>query len=363
MRKNIWLVLLLMPVCVLFMLTCDPELEEKAKVEADLILEGGRVAFYFDEPKLEMGKTYIVTFDMKACDESFLGNRMGGKLSYEETSFAPAVIPEDGQVSPPKATVKANEDMEAFFIVAGWDYCMPNIILDRPMKYKWTFTVGQQQRDNKPIFKDRNENIITNWQETPDGMKQFFLLIAQTPSWKNFPAFTQFGVQFNSKPGITIREKAMPSGTLTKLPDITLDNRNTTNGSGVIQTDFPRLRSTLADDPYTFIRVYMKGCSLNATQIEEREGVAAIGNLDNIRNSNPNAMVLVPAGGTKRPVGVAEDDFSEEIPTRGGSNLNFFVDLDIEDIMLFLKTNESYLNVDVTKSGRLDRIEMYTYKK
>jgi hypothetical protein len=343
------------------MFSCGPsELENKTTLDdADLTLEGGRVAFYFNEPRIEEGKTYIVTFDMKDCDESFRGNRMGGKLSYEDKSAATSNIPAEGKlISPTNAS-------EEFYIVAGWDYCMPNIILDRPMKYKWTFTGGQQQRDNKPLFKDKNGDIMSDWQKVPDDAAQFFLLIAQNLAWKNFGAFTQFGVNVNkdiSELGITIKEKVMPSGTLTKLgANITLDNRNNTTGAGEIRTDYSRLPAAFAADPYAFIRVYMKGCSFNATEIEERTNVAAIGNLDNIRAANPNAMVLVPAAGTTRPDGVAEEDFSDLIPVRGGSNLNFYVDLDIEDILLFRKSNETYLNVTVSR-GRLDRIELYTYQ-
>ena len=361
MKKNVWPALVLAPVCVMFMLGCGPsELENKTKLDdADLTLEGGRVAFYFNEPRIEIGKTYIVTLDMKDCDESFRGNRMGGKLSYEDKSAATNNIPDEGLlISPTKAS-------EEFYIVAGWDYCMPNIILDRPMKYKWTFTGGQQQRDNKDLFKEKDGSIMSDWQKVPDDKAQFFLLIAQNLSWKNFGSYTQFGVNVNkdiSELGITIREKVMPSGTLTKLSDIALDERNNSTGAGVIRTDYPRLPAAHAADPYAFIRVYMKGCNLNATEIEERANVAAIGNLDNIRSANPNAMVQVPARGATRPDGVAEEDFSDEIPERGGgSNLNFYVDLDIEDLLLFRKSNESNLNVTVSK-GRLDRIEMYTYQ-
>jgi hypothetical protein len=360
MKKNGWPVLALIPVCVLFMLSCGPsELENKEKLsDADLTLEGGRVAYYFNEPRIEKGKTYIVTFDMEACDESFLGNRMGGKLSYEDASAATMNIPAEGLlVSPTDAS-------EEFYIVAGWDYCMPNIILDRPMKYKWTFTGGEQQRDNKPLFKDKNEKII-DWNKVPDDKAQFFLLIAQNLAWKNFGSFTQFGVHVGkgiNELGISIREKVMPSGTLTMSSVITLDDRNNTTGAGVIRTDYSKLSAAFAADPYAFIRVYMKGCSFNATEIEERRSVAAIGNLDNIRSANPNAMVLVPAGGTTRPAGVAAEDFSDLIPARGGSGLNFYVDLDIEDILLFRKSDERNLNVTVSL-GRLDRIELYTYQK
>jgi len=361
MKKTVWPLLALISVCVLFVLSCGPsELEEKTTLEdADLVLQGGRVAYYFNEPRIEAGKTYIVTFDMTACDGSFLGNRMGGKLSYEDVSAATNNIPPEGKsVSPTKAS-------EEFYIVAGWDYCMPNIILDRPMKYKWTFTGGQQQRDNKPLFKDKSGDIMQNWQKVPDDKAQFFLLIAQTPNWKNFKDFSQFGVNVGkgiNDLGISIREKVMPDGTLTKLsPDITVDGKNNT-GAGVIQTDFSRLTAALAADQYAFIRVYMKGCSFSALDIDERTNVVAIGNLDLIRSVNPNAMVLVPAGGTTRPDGVAEEDFSPEIPVRGGNNLNFYVDLDIEDLMLFLKKDESYLNVTVSR-GRLDRIELYTYQQ
>jgi hypothetical protein len=232
------------------------------------------------------------------------------------------------------------------------------------MKYKWTFTAGQQQRDNKPLFKEKDGSIMSDWQKVPDNAAQFFLLIAQNLSWKNFGSYTQFGVNVNkdiSELGITIREKVMPSGTLTKLPDIALDDRNSNSGAGVIRTDYSRLPAAFADDPYAIIRVYMKGCSFNPTEIEERTNVAAIGNLDNIRSANPNAMVQVPAGGATRPEGVAEEDFSDEIPVRGGSNLNFYVDIDIEDILLFRKSDETYFNVTVSR-GKLDRIEMYTYQ-
>ena len=367
MNKKNWLVLI--PVCIMLMFSCGPtELEQKATLsEADLVLEGGRVAFYFDEPKLVLGKTYIITFDMEDCDESFYGNRMGGKISYEEPNYVQGEIPEDGPkkglISPPKSTVKANEDMEKFYIVAGWDYCMPNIILDRPMRYKWTFTAGEQQRDNKPILVDRSENKIPNWTETPDGMKQFFLLIAQNLSWKNFGSFTQFGVKFASIPGITIREKVMPEGTLTLLGAITVDDKSSSTGAGTIRTDFSKLSEALAADKDAFLRFFMKGCNLNGTEIEERSAVAAIGNLDNIRTADPNAMIIVPAAGTKRPEGIAAEDFVDEIPIRGGSGLNFFWDLELDDIMLFKKTpGDTYFTVKVTK-GRLDRIELYTYKK
>jgi hypothetical protein len=146
------------------------------------------------------------------------------------------------------------------------------------------------------------------------------------------------------------------------LSTITLDDKNNATGTGTIQTDYSKLTAAHAADPYAFIRFYMRGCSLNGTEIEERRSVVAVGNLDNIRSANPNAMVLVPAAGTKRPAGVAEEDFSDEIPAKGGSNLNFYTDLDIEDILLFRKSDESYLNV-IVSLGRLDRIELYTYQK
>jgi hypothetical protein len=152
----------------------------------------------------------------------------------------------------------------------------------------------------------------------------------------------------------------MPIGTPT-MSVITLDGRNNTTGSGVIRTDFNKLPAALAKDQDAFLRFYMKGCNLNGQNIEERLGVAAIGNLDNIRSANPNAMVLCPAADTVRPAGAAPEDFSELIPAKGGNGLNFYVDLDIEDLLLFLKSNESYLNVTVSH-GRLDRIELYTYQ-
>jgi hypothetical protein len=233
------------------------------------------------------------------------------------------------------------------------------------MKYKWTFTGGEQQRDNKPLFKEKDGSIMSDWQKVPDDKAQFFLLIAQTPAWKNFGKFTEFGVKLGSE-GINIREKVMPTGTLTMVPPvITLDDKNNTTGAGVIRTDYSRLTSAYSADKYAFIRVYMRGCSLNGTDIEERKGVAAIGNLDNMGSTgsiDPNAMVLAPAANTVRPDGVAEEDFSETIPARGGNNLNFYVDLDIEDLLLFRKsTNESSLTVKVSV-GRLDRIELYTYQ-
>ena len=360
-------ILPVMIIVLLFILSCEPELAQKEKLDdPDLILEGGRVAFYFDEPRLELGKTYIVTFDMTDCDESFLGNRMGGKLSYalpalpnrDKDVFTEEITSEGLLISPTRAS-------EEYHIVAGWDYCMPNVILDRPMRYKWTFTVGQQQRDNKPLFKDKDDVIESGWDTMPEDATQFFLLIAQTLGWKNFGSFTQFGVMLGnniSDLGFSIVEKVMPEGTLTKLADITIDEKNATTGSGTIRTDYTKLPSALANDKYAFLRFYMKGCSFNPQEIEERTGVAAVGNLDNIRAANPNAFVMVPAGGTPRPAGTADEDFSEVIPTRGGTGINFFVDLDIEDLLLFRKTNENYLNVNVSR-GRLDRIELYTYQK
>jgi len=364
MKKNILPVLVLIPVLAVLLFNCEPSaLEEKKKLEnPDIVIQGGRIAYYFNEPKLELGKTYIVTFDMEDCDESLYGNRMGGKLSYEETSSAPSTIPENGLVTPPKRTEKAVDNMEKYFIVAGWDYCMPNIILDRPMRYKWTFTVGDQQRDNKPLFTDRNENTITGWTETPDGMKQFFLLLAQTLAWKNFPFFSQHGIKFGPT-GVKISEKVMPEGQLTMLSAVTVDDKNSTTGAGAIRTDFTKLTTAHENDKDSFLRFFMRGCNLNGTEIQERSAVAAIGNLDNIRTADPNAMIIVPAAGTKRPEGVAAEDFMDEIPMKGGSGLYFFWDLALDDIMLFKKTpNDKHFTVKVT-NGRLDRIELYSYQK
>ena len=322
-----------------FLLGCPPsELEEKKQLlDPDFVIQGGKLAFYFDEPRIEYGETYIASFTIDECDESFLGNRMGGKVSYEDVSAATGTIPAEGLIITPTNV------SEAANIMAGWDYCIPNIILDRPMTYKWTFTAGQKQRDNKPILQD--------WTKVPDDAAQFFLLMPQTLNWKNFGSFTQFGI----KGSITFAKKVMPTGTLTLESVITLDN------SYITGAEYSKLTAIVAGDPYAFVRVYMKGCNLTASEIEERTGVAAIGNLDNIRSANPNAQVIVPAAETKRPEGAAEEDYSAEIPLKGGSGLNFYVDLDVADILMFRKSNESNLFVNVF-TGRLDRIELYTYK-
>jgi hypothetical protein len=153
----------------LLMAGCPSEADTGKTVEGNILLKDGQYQHNFATPAFQHGKTYEVILTVEECDEALWGGYWGGKICYK---------------------VGGGEEK----ILSGWARPVPSGISETVHEYKWTFTAGAANDDDKPI-----ENPAT----LPSGATQYFALTAQDNEWHNFPA----GRNFNVKGEINVIEK------------------------------------------------------------------------------------------------------------------------------------------------------------
>ena len=327
--KRKWLLIpaLLLAVAVTVTLSCpsQPDTDEPEpgdileEGEYDFIIKGGEGSYQyqFDTPRIEQGKTYVVTFTIENCDKPFVGNRMGGKINYKQNF---------------------DDTTESAKVLSGWAYCAPEVITGRSGTFRWTFKAGEKNKDDV---------TIANPATTPVGATQYFALTAQDKDWHNFAA--RYG--FRIKGGFAVREQiAPPAGTtFQKVSDITLDftgqGHNQSQGIGNIQgTELEKLQTGLTE--YAVLRVSVTGCDVTQTKRDESHSVGSIGNRDNIGGSNgtnPNAQINIPETATI------------------GNKVSFKADVLVEDALLHILDGQSHLFVNMW-DGNNAGIELWDWK-
>jgi hypothetical protein len=199
--KKLWL---LLPVVFLAMgglliVGCASDPDEGTKVDPELVLNGGKFQYTFDDPKIVHGEEYEVIFTINDCDESFLGSYLGGKICY-------------------KMDMDGNDEK----VLSGWLNSTPNKVSKTIKTYKWTFKAGDQHDDNVTI-----EDPAT----TPDGGKQYFSLTAQDSSWNDYSAGASFGVKGNIVVKVKEAINYVSAGT------ITLGNEESIAGKGELSAE------------------------------------------------------------------------------------------------------------------------------
>ena len=167
----------------------------------NLVFEGGKYQLVFDTPRIEHGKEYEVILTIENCDEDFIGSYLGGKICYKDS-------------------MDDNDEK----ILSGWLNSSPNKVSKSIKTYKWTFTAGADNGE------DRLHAV--NPATTPDGAVQYFSLTAQDSSWKNYDSSRNFRI----KGGFEIKFKETIT-VWTSEGIIELNNVDDTAGKGELSSE------------------------------------------------------------------------------------------------------------------------------
>jgi len=252
MKKIRFVFPVLLLVCAgMVMMNCTSDAEPPIG-DANIVLEGGKYQFLFDDPKIEHGLEYEVIFTIEDRDEAFVGSRLGGKICYK---------------------TDLNSDDEK--VLSGWDYAVPALVSKDIKEYKWTFKAGEANADNV---------AIANPATTPAGAKQYFALTAQK-GYENYGQTDKFNVKGDFKV-VAIKSVSdwISGGTLT------LGNADGVAGKGELSADdTARIRAMPAGSKITL--------TCNATVGSEPDpgpgwGVCSIG----VWDSTKSIEIKVPAG-------------------------------------------------------------------
>ena len=313
---------LLLPALFLFLAGilitgCPSEPEPVEKVDnPNIIMKGGRYWHKFDQPRIQDGKEYIVTLRIDGCDADLPGSNMGGKLAFK---------------------INFDNEDEDDSILSGWADPVPVMILEEPGSYRWTFKAGEKNKDDKPIVSPAT---------TPEGVTQFFYFEVQDSEWKPYPPSYEFGIRGE----ITVVEKIALTGTPTLVKVITLDYSDSSHDSAIG-------KGNIIDDNFTavmnakelgFLRFQITNCLVTEETREKGYAVGAVGNLENIGGSNPNASIKIPSSAAL------------------GSSVSFTADIFVNDFLYAVASGDSHIFINVFDSPdfgspKNTKIELWTY--
>jgi len=161
----------------------------------NIVFQGGKYQFLFDDPKIEQDKEYKVYLVLEEYDSAFAGSYLGGKICY-------------------KMDLAGNDEK----VLSGWLNSAPNSVKKDTTIYEWEFKAGQRNSDSSAVASPAT---------TPAGGKQYFAFTAQDKNWKDYAA----DVNFNVKAGFKV--VAIESVTSWEsVGELTLSNEDGTAGKG-----------------------------------------------------------------------------------------------------------------------------------
>jgi len=209
MKKISIVFLVLFLVCVGMAIVSCPSDPVPPISDYNMELKGGKYQFNFDNPRIEDGKEYQITFTIENCDENLVGDgkktRLGGKISYKMDLD--------------------DENAGAEKVLSGWAIAVPPTVRKDAVTYIWKFKAGAANADTVDI-----ETPAT----TPTDGKQFFSLTAQNGT-NNYGPNDDFRVKgsFKIEPRATITNWES-AGTVTVGLG---EGANNTTGKGTLSTE------------------------------------------------------------------------------------------------------------------------------
>jgi len=247
----------------------------------EMVFEGGKYQYLFDDPKIEHGKEYEVFLLIESCDKAFFGSHLGGKICYKMDL--------------------SGEDEK---LLSGWRNSVPDKASKDVSTYTWEFEAGKQYADNKTVEANAT---------TPDGGKQYFAFTAQDSSWKDYKAGDNFTITGGFKvQAVETITNWVSAGTLT------LGNDNDTAGKGELgATEVAKIKAMPAKSKIT-LTIHV---AVNDGDAKPGNGVAMIG-----PDWSSGINITIPGDATS------------------GQTIDFNVDIKISTL-LSLITNSIMLNV------------------
>jgi len=315
------LALLLLAVSALALLSCPSDVEPAEQItDYDFIINGSdyKVEIPTAGPDgfvITQGEEYRVAFRVEAADADFYGSRVGGKLIYKDE----------------------NDDTK---VLAGWTWLNPPFI-SGPGTYRWKFKAGD-------VGTDGEGDPIVSPATTPSGMKQYFTLNAQTPSYTQYPDYYTFKI----KGSITVVHYTEPVGTLTSSGVIALDfsgaSHDSNIGKGNIEgAEFDKVKAASGNG--AFLRFTIENVTVDADANKDGKGIGAVGNLSPISGStddrNYQFMIV------------------RNTPVQTG--YSFTVDVPVEELLSdFVGATESHIFVNMWGDGpaKCSKVELFEYK-